>query len=126
MKESDSSMYKEHILDLYKNPRNFGKLENPTHQNISFNPLCGDEITIQLEIKNEKIENVKFDAKGCAISIASASMLTDEIKGKTIGEISKFNKEKMLDMLKIPISHVRLKCALLPLESVHKAIIKPG
>jgi nitrogen fixation protein NifU and related proteins len=122
--ELSREMYQEHILDLYKDPSNRGALPNPTHKSHSFNPLCGDDITINLLTKNDKVEQVKFEGKGCAISIASASMVTDKIKGMTVSEIMKLKKEDVLDMLQIEISPVRLKCALISLETVHNAINK--
>ena len=118
----DREMYQEHILDAYKHPSNFGKLEGRTNEHKSYNPLCGDDITIQLIIKDGKIEDVKFEGKGCAISMASASFLTDAIKGKSVKEVKAMKKEDILEMLQIPIGPVRLKCALLPLEAVHEAI----
>jgi len=115
-------LYTEIILDLYKNPRNKGQLENPTHENFRNNPLCGDEIKIQLIIKENKIENVKFTGQGCAISQASASLVTDKIKNMDIEKIKNLNKEDILELLHIPISSGRLKCALLPLDTVKGAI----
>jgi nitrogen fixation protein NifU and related proteins len=115
-------MYKEHILDLYKHPLNFGHLEYATHKERKHNPLCGDDITIELMIKDDKVEDVKFSGKGCAISMASASLLTDAIKGKTVSEVKEFTSEELIELLEIPIGPVRVKCALLSLEVAHKAI----
>ena len=115
-------MYQEHILDAYKYPSNFGTLENATHTHREHNPLCGDDITIQLVIEENKVKSVKFKGRGCAISMASASFLTDMIKGKTKEEISQLNKDHILELLQIPIGPVRLKCALLSLETVQKAL----
>ncbi|MDP2672291.1 MAG: SUF system NifU family Fe-S cluster assembly protein [Nanoarchaeota archaeon] len=117
-------MYKEHILDLYKNPHNKGELENFTHSFAKDNPLCGDEIKIQLIIKKNKIADVRFNGIGCVISNASASMLTDRIKKMEIEKIKKLAKEDILKMLKIPISPARIKCALLPLDAVRGALGK--
>ncbi|MFT4303697.1 MAG: Fe-S cluster assembly sulfur transfer protein SufU [Candidatus Woesearchaeota archaeon] len=114
-------MYKEHILDLYKHPHNFGVIDNPTHKHVGHNPLCGDEITMQLIIKNEVVEDVKFNGKGCAIHMAAASLLTDEIKGKKVEEVKKMSSQDMLNMLMIPISPGRLKCALLSYESLQNS-----
>ncbi|MBI2003989.1 SUF system NifU family Fe-S cluster assembly protein [Candidatus Pacearchaeota archaeon] len=111
-------MYKEHILDLYKNPHNKGNLENPTYEFSKNNPLCGDEIKIQIIAKNNKITNIKFNGIGCAISQASASLLTDKIKNMKVESAKKLTKEDILEMIHIPISHARLKCALLPLEAM--------
>src|SRR3989344_7633274 len=97
-------MYKEHILDLYKNPLNFGKLEKPTHKHKEINSLCGDDITVYLEIKDNRIRDIKFTAKGCAISIASASLITEKIKGMNINEVKQLNEESIKKLLKIPIT----------------------
>lgn len=121
---TSAEMYREHILDLYKNPHNYGELKNATHKFSEFNPLCGDEITIQLIINNNKIEDIKFTGKGCAISIASASLLTDEVKGKTIEQVKNLSSENIIKMLNIPLSSVRIKCALLSLDTLKIAIEK--
>ena len=117
-------MYQENILDHYKNPRNFGKIENASVHHHEYNPLCGDELEIFLIIdKNKNITDVKIKANGCAISTASASMLSEQAKGKNIEEIKKFKKEDILEMLGIPLSPVRLKCALLSLDTFKNAIL---
>jgi len=115
-------MYKEHILDIFRNPMNKGDLPSATNEHTGHNPLCGDEIKIQVIIKDNKVEDVKWDGRGCAISQVSASMLTDKIKGMSTQDIMKLKKEDMLEMLQIPLSTVRLKCGLLSLETVHGAI----
>lgn len=120
------NIYKEHILDLYKNPHNKGNLKNPTHEFSKNNPLCGDEIKIQLIVKKNKITNVKFNGQGCAISQASASLLTDKIKNFSVNEIKKFSDENALKLLKIPISNTRIKCALLPLDAIKGALKNAG
>ncbi len=110
-------MYQEAILDHYRNPRNYGELKDADISASGDNPLCGDEIAIYLKLNKENaVEEVKFQGKGCAISQASASMLTVLLKGKTLEEVLKIDKERILKTLGIPISPVRLKCALLPLE----------
>ena len=117
-------MYQENILDHYKSPRNFGKMENSSVHHHEKNPLCGDELDMYLIIdENKKIVDVKVYARGCAISVASASMLSDEIKGKNIEELKTMTKEQILEMLGIPISPVRLKCALLSLDTLKNSIL---
>ena len=117
-------IYQENILDHYKNPRNFGKINNASVHHHEYNPLCGDEIDLYLVIdNNKKIVDIKFYGKGCAISQASASMLTEQIKGKRIEEIEKLTKENILEMLGIPISPVRLKCALLSLDTLKNSVL---
>ena len=115
-------MYKEHIIELCKHPLNYGNLEGATNEHRSFNPLCGDDITIQFVIKDGRITDVKFKGNGCAISMASASLLTDSVKGKTVEEVKKMKKEDLLELLQIPIGPVRLKCALISLEAAQEAI----
>ncbi len=109
--------YRENILDHYRNPRNAGRLEQPTHTHEEHNPLCGDKIRIDLHVnKDNIIDEVAFNGKGCAISQASASMLTEMIVGKTLDEAKKIGKEDVLEALGIEIGPVRLKCALLSLK----------
>ncbi len=117
-------MYQEQILDHYKSPRNFGTLKNPSVHHHEKNPLCGDELDLYLVIdENKKIADVKINGHGCAISQASASMLSDEIKGKTLDELKKMTKENILELLGIPLSPVRLKCALLSLDTLKNSIL---
>jgi nitrogen fixation protein NifU and related proteins len=117
-----SNMYREHILDLYKNPTNYGELKNLTHKKTEHNSLCGDEITIQMKVKNGKIEDVKFSGSGCVISMVSSSLLTDKIKGMDLKDIQRLGKEDLLKLLKIKVSPGRIKCVLLPLEATRGAL----
>jgi len=111
-----SEMYAEMILDLYRHPMNYGQLENPDVKAKDSNPLCGDVIEIQIKLNKGVVKEVKFNGKGCAISLASASLLTEMIKGKKIDELKKLDKKDILDALGIELSVIRLKCALLPLK----------
>jgi len=109
--------YRENILDHYRNPRNKGRLDNPTHMHEEHNPLCGDVIRIVLHVNDKDvIEEVRFEGEGCAISQASASMLTEMIQGKTLEEAKQVSKDDILEALGIDIGPVRLKCALLSLK----------
>jgi nitrogen fixation NifU-like protein len=109
--------YRENILDHYRNPRNKGRLEHPTHTHEEHNPLCGDVIRIDLHVNEDNvIDQVRFDGHGCAISQASASMLTEMVQGKTLDEAKALSKEDILEALGIEIGPVRLKCALLSLK----------
>ena len=110
------ALYREEILEHYKYPKNRGSLENPDIRYKDFNPLCGDECQIDLKVDNEKVTEVKFEAKGCAISQAATSMLTEMIEGKSLEEIKKLGKREILDALGIELGPVRLKCALLCLK----------
>jgi nitrogen fixation NifU-like protein len=115
-------LYRDEILEHYRNPHNFGILESPTTAKEGANPLCGDRITLMLGINDEgRVEEVAFTGRGCAISQASASMLTDEIKGKTLDEISHMGSQDVLDNLGIEISPARMKCAMLSLETLRDA-----
>ncbi len=110
-------MYREVILDHYKNPRNFGTLDPADISYEDDNPLCGDRIRIDLRLdENQRVKEVAFSGHGCAISQASASMLTEEILGKTLDEIRHIGKEQVLELLGIELGPVRLKCALLSLK----------
>ena len=114
---SSADIYREIILDYYRNPRNFGKLENPDIAMRDSNPLCGDEIEMHINIKDNKVSDVKFTGKGCAISQASASMLTELIMGKDFEYVKKLAKEDILDNLGLPdLGPARIKCALLSLK----------
>lgn len=114
-------LYRELILDHYQHPHNHGELPNADISYEDSNPLCGDKIRIDLRLKDSVVEEVRFNGKGCAISQASASMLTDELIGKSLDEIRKIDKQFILDMLGIPLGPTRIKCALLPLK-----VIKAG
>ncbi len=123
MEEIDQ-MYQENILDHYKNPRNFGKIMDATVHHREKNPLCGDELDAYFFIDDDRnIADVKIYGRGCAISQASASMLTEKVKGKSIDEIKKLKKDDILEMLGIPISAARLKCALLSMDTFKNAIL---
>jgi nitrogen fixation protein NifU and related proteins len=112
-----SSVYSEIILDYYRHPRNKGTLSNPQIKAKDSNPLCGDMIEMQLELDGDgKVEDVKFNGQGCAISQASASMLTELVKGKKLDEVRAISKEDILSLIGGQLSAVRLKCALLSLK----------
>ncbi len=106
----------EYLLDHYKNPRNYGMLPNPDITHEEGNPSCGDVVRIDLKITDNKVEEVRFSGKGCAISQAAASILTEMIIDKDLGDIKKINKDDMLGALGITLSPVRLKCGLLALK----------
>jgi len=115
-------MYQQHILENYRDPNNFGNILNSSHKASLNNPLCGDDITINLLVINDKLIDIKFEGKGCAISIASASLLTEEVKNMGINQIKDLDTKFVLTLLQIPISPIRLKCALLSLEAIQRAI----
>jgi nitrogen fixation NifU-like protein len=115
-------LYRDYILDHYKNPRNYGELEAATHRYHDTNPLCGDEITMFLLVGDDgRVNDVHFTGRGCAISQASASILTDEVKGKSLDELKGFDRDHVLSNLGITISPARIKCALLSLKALKGA-----
>jgi nitrogen fixation NifU-like protein len=111
-------LYRELILDHYQHPHNHGTIEGADISYEDTNPLCGDKIRIDMKVRDGIVEDIKFSGKGCAISQASASMLTDEIKGKPLEEIKHLDKQAILDLVGIPLGPTRVKCALLPLKVV--------
>lgn len=115
-------LYRDFILDHYRNPRNAGTIEQPDATFEDNNPLCGDKIRMDLRIRDGIVEDVKFAGRGCAISQASASLLTEAIKGKPVAEVSRVGKEEVLENLGIEISAARLKCALLGLKVLKQAL----
>lgn len=117
-----SDLYREQILDHYRNPHNQGELDPNDASFEDTNPLCGDRIRIDVRISDNILSEVAFSGRGCAISQASASILTDLVKGESIDEIMAFDKEELLDELGIPISPARVKCALLGLHVLKGAL----
>ena len=116
-------LYRDEILEHYREPHNFGTLDTPTASHEGHNPLCGDRITIMLTVDEAGVvSDVAFSGRGCAISQASASMLTDEIKGRPLAEVEAMKNQDILDLLGIEISPARLKCALLSLDTMHRAL----
>src|ERR671926_1757808 len=117
-------MYREIILEHYKHPHNAGTLERPDISHEEYNPLCGDRVRIDLQVESGIITDVRFQGRGWAISQASASLLTDEIKGKPIEAITAFSKDDMLDLIGIPLDKnpVRIKCALLALKTLKAGV----
>ncbi|MGA2784287.1 MAG: Fe-S cluster assembly sulfur transfer protein SufU [Candidatus Bathyarchaeia archaeon] len=117
-----SDIYKDIILDYYRHPRNSGDLQDPDVRAKDSNPLCGDIIEMQLKIKDGKINDLRFKGRGCAISQASASMLTELAKEKTLDEAKALGKTDILNMLGIDPGPTRIKCALLGLKVLKLAI----
>lgn len=116
------SIYQDLILDHYRNPRNQGELKNATHSAEASNPTCGDRLGMQLSVKNGIIQDVKFSGSGCAISQASASLLTETIKGKPVEEALALEPQDVLGLLGVTLSPARLKCGLLSLETLKKTL----
>jgi nitrogen fixation NifU-like protein len=119
-------LYRENILDHYKNPRNHGEIADADAYAEGMNPLCGDEVSIFVTFADdgETIADAKFAGRGCAISQASTSMLTELIKGRKAREVLEFDREELLEEVGIPLTPVRLKCAILGLHTLKVALAK--
>jgi nitrogen fixation protein NifU and related proteins len=124
---SGAGPYQAQILDHYKHPHNRGVLDPATHAGRESNPLCGDEISLTLRVDgSDRIEDARFDGEGCAITMASASLLTDSLKGKTVAEAQALDRAAVLQGLGVPLSSVREQCALLPLRALQAALTRPS
>jgi nitrogen fixation NifU-like protein len=118
-------LYRQELLDLYRNPTNKGVMLKPDIRTEENNPLCGDQVEISLRLdKNGKVADAMFDGKGCVISMASTSLLLERIKGKTLAEVADISREDLLDMVGISLTPTRVKCAMLPLITVKKGIVE--
>ena len=119
------SLYQDEIMDHYRNPRNFGCKDCKSNSSSNMhNPSCGDKIEVHVLVENEIIKDICFEGFGCALSTASASILTDFTKGKKVSEIKLLDSAKVVQLLNIDITPARMKCALLPLEGIQEAIDK--
>ncbi len=107
-----------HILDHYKHPRNHGVIEQPSVSREEHNPMCGDRVRVDLLIADNTIHDLRFSGRGCTISQAAASMMTEALKGQPIEAAKRFTKEDILELLGIPIGYTRMKCALLGLKAL--------
>lgn len=120
-------MYQERILEHYRKPRNSGRLDHPDLSGRESNPLCGDQIAIELKLDptRSRIEDVRFSGEGCAISVAAASLLTLQIKGKTIAEVVQLTPKDIEKMVGVPLSPVRIKCAMTSFAALGHALHAP-
>jgi nitrogen fixation protein NifU and related proteins len=119
-------LYREVILDHYKNPRGHGVMDEPDADAEGMNPLCGDEVSIYVRFgeDNETIDEVKFAGRGCAISQAATSMLTEMVQGKRATDVAELDKDELLEEIGIPLTPIRLKCAMLGLTTLKVALHK--
>ncbi len=118
----EEEIYKENIIDHYQHPRRKGALQGATHVHQEFNPLCGDRVTVYLNIQEGRVQNASFEGDGCAISQASASLLVDHLVGKSAEEAQQLAPWDIYNLLGIRISHARAKCALLPLKALQEGL----
>lgn len=116
------NLYKEELLDHYRNPRNRGTIENSDIATGEYNPSCGDKVEFFVKVKDNKITEIKFTGVGCVISQAAADMLAEKVKNLTLDEVSKLTKEDILSLIKIELGLNRLVCAMLPLVALQKGI----
>ncbi len=117
-----SDLYRENILDHYGSPRNEGVLENADISYERDNPVCGDVVRLDIKLEDRKVSGARFSGQGCVISMAAASMLTEEIKGKTISELQEMGEEDVLEMLGLQLGPSRIHCAMLPLRVLQEGL----
>jgi nitrogen fixation NifU-like protein len=117
------ALYREYILDHYKNPRNFGELEPRDAEFFDRNPLCGDELGVHIRLEGDRVSELRFHGQGCAISQATASIISEELKGKTVAEIAGLDRHFVVDEIGIELSPTRLKCGLLGLKVAQGALL---
>lgn len=118
----EEELYRENILDHYKNPHNRGVLSSFNYAHQEVNPLCGDQLTVYLQVEHNRIAAASFEGSGCAISQAAASLFTDLIKNKRLAEIQHYGPWTIFDLLGVRISYTRSKCALLCLKTVQTMV----
>jgi nitrogen fixation NifU-like protein len=116
------SIYREQILDHNKNPRNKGMLDHPQFTYEDVNPLCGDEIRMDVQTDGEFVTDIRFSGRGCAISQAAASILTEMVEGQTLDNVKAISRDDLLEELGVPISPARMKCAMLGLKVLKAGI----
>lgn len=118
-------LYREYLLDHYHNPQNVGKIENAEIKKHDLNVSCGDEVEMFVKLDDDKkhIKEIKFIGHGCVICMASTSILTDELKGKSLKEVKEMNTDTILEMIKLKLTPTRIKCAMLSLVTIKKGIL---
>lgn len=118
----DDQLFREHVLDHYRNPRHHGALEHPDFTYEDSNPLCGDRIRVDVRVKDGVVADVGFSGHGCSVSQAAASMLCEHIAGRSLDEVKRIGRQDVLDMLGVELGPVRLKCALLALKTLKAGV----
>ena len=117
------ALYRDFILEHYKSPRNFGELEQHDLEWHDHNPLCGDELGVHIVVEDGRVKDLRFHGQGCAISQATASIISDELKGKTVTEVAGLDRRFIAEEIGIELSPTRLKCGLLSLKVVQGALL---
>ncbi len=118
------NLYNEKILELWKHPKNFGKLKNPTHEHSEANTICGDNMFIYLRVENGIVKDASFFSTGCLVCIVFASKLTEMIKGMKVQDVCNLKKEDLLKLLDVNISPLKMRCACLSLDAVKNCLKK--
>jgi nitrogen fixation NifU-like protein len=116
------NLYREELMEIYKHPQNRGKMQNPSVEVVKKNPICGDELGLQLKVEDGVIKDAKFEGLGCAVSVISSEILMENLIGKTVSEAAAISKEDLLNMLGMNLSTSRVKCATLILDALENAI----
>lgn len=116
------NIYKELLTDHYKHPRNKGKLRNSNYSSKHYNPSCGDAISFEILVQDGIVADVAFDGYGCVISQATASILGEYIKGKTMHDVAAITAEQIQELIGLQLGPLRLRCALLPLQALHALV----
>ncbi len=117
-------LYAEELISNYEHPHNKGKIDNPDAEMHEYNPVCGDDITIYIKVSGNKVVDVKFEGQGCAISMGTASMLTESIKSKSLSEITAMGFKDIVELIGVDPGPARLKCATISLKALQKAVQK--
>ncbi|MDS0256086.1 SUF system NifU family Fe-S cluster assembly protein [Thermoplasmatales archaeon AK] len=120
----DQELQMEIILDNYRNPHNYGRIEDPSVKLLEYNPVCGDAVELFLKIDGDRLSDVRFIGRGCSISQGAASILTDLVKGKSVEDVKKLTKEQFLDIIGLDLGPSREKCALLSYNTLMKCLEK--
>jgi len=117
-----ADLYQEKLMDLYRNPHNKGKIKSPSVSVSKQNPMCGDEITLQLEVEDGVVKDAKFDGSACSVSIISSSVLTDYLIGKTLEKVKKLTQKDLLKLINLNLSTSRVACATLVFAALQEAL----
>ena len=122
MTEFNSQLYRDRIIEYYKSPRNFGKLEDPDFATAEHNPSCGDRVSLTGNIDEDVLTDIRFEGSGCVVSIATSSLLTEKCKGMTIGQIMALSSDDMCEMIGMQLGPTRLKCAVMALDALKREL----
>jgi nitrogen fixation NifU-like protein len=125
----DKSLYRDHILQHYKEPHNFGAVDDPDRESAVENPLCGDDLGFSVAVEDGEVQDIRFEGSGCALSIAAASLLTDELQGASVERLKRISEEDVFALVgleKDAISPMRVKCVLLCRDGVQRLVDDNG